>query len=117
MILKFDASWTVLKEAYEEAYNEALDLDSPEEIESDEPPLNALPPPGMEDVVHHWEVSQKVLMPSKDLHHEKSKTTSRQGHPYVKCQACGKSLNSVSIGSFWQHVESKSCYPQSALEF
>ena len=40
-----------------------LDLDSPEEIESDERPLNELPPPGMEDVVHHWEVSRKVLMP------------------------------------------------------
>ena len=23
----------------------------------------------------------------------------------------------MSIGSFWQHVESKNCYPQSALEF
>ena len=55
-------------------------------------------------------------MPFKELH-EKSKTESRQRHPYVKCQACGKTLNSMSIGSFWQHVESKNCYPQSALEF
>ena len=54
-----------------------LDLDSPEEIESDERPLNELPPPGMEDVVHYWEVSQKVLMPFKDLY-EKSKITSSQ---------------------------------------
>ena len=55
-------------------------------------------------------------MPFKDLH-EKSKTTAKQGHPYVKCQACGKALNSISIGSFWQHVERKNCYPRSALEF
>ena len=74
------------------------------------------PAPGMEDVVHHWETSQQVLMPFKELH-EKSKTTSKMGHPYVKCQACGKVLNSMTIGSFWQHVESKQCYPQSALEF
>ena len=47
----------VLKEAYEEAFNETLDLDSPEEIESDETPFNEQPAPGMEDVVHHWETS------------------------------------------------------------
>ena len=83
----------------------------------DETPLNEKPGAGgMEDVVHRWEISQRVLMPLKELH-EKSKTTSRQGHPHVKCQACGKALNSMSIGSFWQHVESKNCYPQSALEF
>ena len=55
-------------------------------------------------------------MPFKELH-EKSKTVFRMGHPYVKCQACGKALNSMTIGSFWQHVESKQCYPQSFLEF
>ena len=81
----------VLKEAYEKAYNETLDLDCPVEIESGEPPLNELPTAGMEDAVHHWEVSQMVLLPFKDLH-EKSKTTSRPGHPYVKCQVCGKAL-------------------------
>ena len=58
----------VLKEAYEKAYGEVLDLDSPEEIESDETPLNEKPgagglEPGMEVVFHHWEVSQKTLMP------------------------------------------------------
>ena len=90
-----------MKEAFEEAYNEKLDLESLEEIESDEPHLNELPPPGMED-----EVSQTVLMPFKDFH-EKSKTTSRQGRPYVKCQVCGKAMSSMSIGTFWQHVESK----------
>ena len=106
----------VLIDAYEETYNEKIELDSRQKIESDEPPLNELPPPGMEDVVQHWETSQRVLMPFKEWH-EKSKTEPRQGHPYVKCQACGKALNSMSIGSFSQHVESKSCYPQSALEF
>ena len=106
----------VLIDAYGETYNEKIELDYPEEIESDETPLNELPPPGMEDVVHHWETSQRVLMPFKELH-EKSKTTSRHGHPYVKCIACGKASNSMSIGSFWQHVDCKNCYPQSALEF
>ena len=90
----------VLKEAYEEAFGEVLDLDSLEEIESDDVPMVDEPAPGMEGVVHHWETSQKVLVPFKGLH-EKSKTISRVGHPYFKCQACGKA------GSFWQHVESK----------
>ena len=99
------------------AYGEALDLDSPEMVEFDfDVPMVDEPAPGMEDVVHHWEIAQKTLMPFKELH-EKSKTVSRMGHPYVKCQACGKALNSMSITSFWQHVESKQCYPQSALEF
>ena len=108
----------VLKAAYEEAFGEPLDLESPEEIPSDDGdvPMADEPAPGMEDVVHHWEVSQTCLMPFKELH-EKSKTTSGMGHPYVKCQACGKALNSMTIGSFWQRVESKQCYPQSALEF
>ena len=107
----------VLKEAYEETYGEPLDLDSPEMVESDfDVPMADEPAPGMEDVVHHWEIAQKEIMLFKDLH-EKSKTVSRMGHPYVKCQACGKALNSMSIASFWQHVESKQCYPQRAVEF
>ena len=107
----------VLKEAYEETYGEPLHLDSPEMVESDfDVPMADEPAPGMEDVVHHWEIAQKEIIPFKDLH-EKSKTVSRMGHSYVKCQACGKALNSLSIASFWQHVESKQCYPQSAIEF
>ena len=106
----------VLQDAYEEVYGEILDLDSPEMVESDVEPMVDEPAPAMEDVVHHWEIAQKTLMPFKELH-EKSKTVSRMGHPYVKCQACGKALSSMTIGSFWQHVESKQCYPQSALEF
>ena len=44
----------VLKEAYEKAYGEVLlDLDSPEEIKSDDVPMVDEPAPGMEDVVHH----------------------------------------------------------------
>ena len=107
----------VLKEAYEETYGEPYHLDSPEMVESDfDVPMADEPAPGMEDVVHHWEIAQKEIIPFKDLH-EKSKTVSRMGHSYVKCQACGKALNSLSIASFWQHVESKQCYPQSAIEF
>jgi len=106
----------ILKEAYEKAYGEVLDLGSSEEVESDELPYNQEPAPGMEGVVHHWETSSRELMSFKELH-EKSKTVSNKGHPYVKCQACGKALNSMSLASFWQHVESKNCYPQHALEF
>ena len=70
----------VLKEAYEETYGEPLDLDSPEMVESDfDVPMVDEPAPGMEDVVHHWEIAQKKIM-------QKSKTVSRMGHPYVKCQ-------------------------------
>ena len=105
-----------MKEAYEKAYGEVLDLGSSEEVESDELPYNQEPAPGMEDVVHHRETSSRELMSFKELH-EKSKTVSNKGHPYVKCQACGKALNSMSLASFWQHVESKNCYPQHALEF
>ena len=66
----------VLQEAYEEAYGEALDLDSPELVESDfDVPMVDGPAPGMEDVIHHWEIAQKTLMPFKELH-EKSKTVS-----------------------------------------
>ena len=106
----------VLKEAYEKAYGEVLDLGSSEEVESDDVPFNQEPAPGMEDVDRHWETSSRELMSFKELH-EKSKTVSNKGHPYVKCQACGKALNSMSLASFWQHVESKNCYPQRALEF
>ena len=106
----------VLKEAYEKAYGEVLDLGSSEEVESDDVPFNQEPAPGMEDVDRHWETSSRELMSFKELH-EKSKTVSNKGHPYVKCQACGKALNSMSLASFWQHVESKNCYPQHALEF
>ena len=94
-----------------------MDLDSPEMINSeDDVPFNEEPAPGMEDVVHHRENAQRDLIPFKELH-ENSKTVSRLGHPYVKCQSCGKALKSMSISSFWQHVESKQCYPQRALEF
>ena len=106
----------VLKEAYEKAYGEVLDLGSSEEVESDDVPFNQEPAPGMEDVDRHWETSSRELMSFKELH-EKSKTVSNKGHPNVKCQACGKALNSMSLASFWQHVESKNCYPQRALEF
>ena len=72
-----------MQEAYEEAYGETLDLDSPEMVESDvDVPMVDEPAPGMEDVVHHWEIAQKTLMTSKELH-EKSKTVSGMGHPYV----------------------------------
>ena len=81
----------VLQDAYEEVYGETLDLDSPEMVESDVEPMVDEPAPGMEDVVHHWEIAQKTLLPFNALH-EKSKTVSRMGHPYVKCQACGKAL-------------------------
>ena len=81
----------VLKEAYEETYGEPLHLDSPEMVESDfDVPMADEPAPGMEDVVHHWEIAQKEIIPFKDLH-EKSKTVSRMGHSYVKCQALWKS--------------------------
>ena len=106
----------VLKEAYEKAYGEVLDLGSSEEVEPDDVPFNQEPAPGMEDVDRHWETSSRELMSFKELH-EKSKTVSNKGHPYVKCQACGKALNSMSLASFWQHVVSKNCYPQRALEF
>ena len=105
-----------MKEAYEKAYGEVLDLGSSEEVESDDVPFNQEPAAGMEDVDRHWETSSRELMSFKELH-EKSKTVSNKGHPYVKCQACGKALNSMSLASFWQHVESKNCYPQHALEF
>ena len=49
----------VLQEAYEEVYGETLDLDSPEMVESDVEPMVDEPAPGMEDVVHHWEIAQK----------------------------------------------------------
>ena len=58
----------VLKDAFEKAYCEVLDLDFPQKIESDDVPMAEEPAPGMEDVVHHWETSQKVLMPFKELH-------------------------------------------------
>ena len=106
----------VLKGAYEKAYGEVLDLGSSEEVESDDVPFNQEPAPGMEDVDRHWETSSRELMSFKELH-ENSKTVSNKGHPYVKCQACGKALNSMSLASFGQHVESKNCYPQRALEF
>ena len=94
-----------------------MDLDPPEILDSeDDAPFNEEPASGMEDVFHHWENFQRDLIPFKELH-ENSKTVSRHGHPYVKCQSCGKALNSMSISSFWQHVESKQCYPQRALEF
>ena len=107
----------VLKKAYEAHYGEPLDLDPPEILDSeDDIPFNEEPAPGMEYAQHHWEDSQRDIIPFKELH-ENAKTVSRMGHPYVKCKACGKALNSMSIISYWQHVESKQCYPQRALEF
>ena len=106
----------VLKEAYEKAYGEVLDLGSSEEADPDDVPYNQEPAPGMENVVEHWQNSFRRPIPFKTVH-EKSKTVSNKGYPYVKCQACGKALNSMSLASFWQHVESKNCYPQYALEF
>ena len=64
----------------------------------------------------HWETHPGEIMPFKVLH-ESSKTVSKKGHPYVKCQPCGKALSSMSLGSFWQHVDTKKCYPVEALEF
>ena len=67
----------VLQEACEEVYGETLDLDHPEMVESDVEPMVDEPAPGMEDVVHHWEIAQKTLMPFKELH-EKSRSPARQ---------------------------------------
>ena len=106
----------VLKEAYEKAYGEVLDLGSSDETDPDDVPYNQEPAPGMEDVVEHWQNSFRRPIPFKELH-EKCKTVSNKGYPYVKCQSCGKALNSMSVASFWQHVENKQCYPQYALEF
>ena len=106
----------VLKEAYEKAYGEVLDLGSSDETDPDDLPYNQEPAPGMEDVVEHWQNSFRRPIPFKELH-EKCKTVSNKGYPYVKCQSCGKALNSMSVASFWQHVENKQCYPQYALEF
>ena len=76
----------VLQEAYEEAYGETLDFDSPEMAESgDDVPMVDEPAPGMEDVVHHWEVSQKTLMPFKELH-EKAKDSFQDGASLCQCQ-------------------------------
>ena len=105
-----------LKEAYEKAYGEVLDLGSSDETDPDDLPYNQEPAPGMEDVVEHWQNSFRRPIPFKELH-EKCKTVSNKGYPYVKCQSCGKALNSMSVASFWQHVENKQCYPQYALEF
>ena len=106
----------VLKEAYEKAYGEVLDLGSSDETDPDDLPYNQEPAPGMEDVVEHWQNSFRRPIPFKELH-EKCKTVSNKGYSYVKCQSCGKALNSMSVASFWQHVENKQCYPQYALEF
>ena len=107
----------VLKEAYEKAYGEELDLGSSDETDPDDVPYNQEPAPGMEDArPQHWQNSFRRPIPFKELH-EKCKTVSNKGYPYVKCQSCGKALNSSSIASFWQHVENKQCYPQYALEF
>ena len=107
----------VLKEAYEKAYGEELDLGSSDETDPDDVPYNQEPAPGMEYARPlHWQNSFRRPIPFKELH-EKCKTVSNKGYPYVKCQSCGKALNSSSIASFWQHVENKQCYPQYALEF
>ena len=107
----------VLKEAYEKAYGEELDLGSSDETDPDDVPYNQEPAPGMEYARPlHWQDSFRRPIPFKELH-EQCKTVSLKGHPYVKCQSCGKALNSSSIASFWQHVENKQCYPQYALEF
>ena len=58
----------VLKEAYEKAYGEVLDLGSSEEVDSDDIPFNQEPAPGMEDVDRHWETSSRELMSFKELH-------------------------------------------------
>ena len=107
----------VLKEAYEKAYGEELDLGPSDETDPDDAPYNQEPAPGMEYARPlHWQDSFRRPIPFKELH-EKCKTVSNKGYPYVKCQSCGKALNSMSIASFWQHVENKQCYPQYALEF
>ena len=107
----------VLKEAYEKAYGEELDLGSSDETDPDDVPYNQELAPGMEYARPlHWQDSFLRPIPFKELH-EQCKAVSNKGHPYVKCQSCGKALNSSSIASFWQHVENKRCYPQYALEF
>ena len=107
----------VLKEAYEKAYGEELDLGSSDETDPDDVPYNQEPAPGMEYARPlHWQDSFLRPIPFKELH-EQCKMVSNKGYPYVKCQSCGKALNSMSIASFWQHVENKQCYPQYALEF
>ena len=107
----------VLKEAYEKAYGEELDLGSSDETDPDDVPYNQELAPGMEYARPlHWQDSFLRPIPFKELH-EQCKAVSNKGHPYVKCQSCGKALNSSSIASFWQHVENKQCYPQYALEF
>ena len=49
------------------------------------------PAPGMEDVVHHWEVSQKTLMPFKELHEVQDRFQD------------GASL--CQVPSFWESLE------------
>lgn len=36
---------------------------------------------------------------------------------YVKCIQCGKCLNSMTISSYWQHCESKQCWPHGTMAF
>eukprot|EP00435_Cladocopium_sp_Y103_P012181 s2981_g3.t1 len=69
-----------------------------------------------EDETLHWETKSGKIMPFKVLH-EMSKTVSQKGYRYVKCESCGKALKSMSIGSVWQHVDKKKCFPAGALEF
>ena len=71
----------VLKEAYEKAYGEELDLGSSDETDPDDVPYNQEPAPGMEYARPlHWQNSFRRPIPFKELH-EKCKTVSNKGYP------------------------------------
>ena len=106
----------VLMDAYEAKYNEKIEVEPKEDEETDGFDDEEFKDRPKEDEKPHWETHPGEIMPFKVLH-ESSKTVSKKGHPYVKCQSCGKALNSMSLGSFWQHVDTKKCYPVEALEF
>ena len=106
----------VLMDAYEAKYNEKIEVEPKEDEETEGFGDEEFKDRPKNDEKPHWETHPGEIMPFKVLHGS-SKTVSKKGHPYVKCQSCGKALNSMSLGSFWQHVDKKKCYPVEALEF
>ena len=90
--------------------------DPKKEDQKSRPAPRSSAPPQQPAEAPHWIRCEGILKPFKEIHKLSQWSEEGSTEVYVSCLRCQKTIKGAEPYSLWAHVESKRCYPDSAIK-